>query len=200
MVVGLKKINGQCEKNAARQQCVALTDQIVEFWPECSFGCHRSRSKFSDCQRFISLLKILKALSLTRALLTQVLPKDHSPISATDVVALCKPIGWTDVGDGLVELFEQTQEGTLERNANLLEAICVLKESDEDRLSVCVKLAQKMVDAVKRFDTKRGTNRWDKPKVNRVKLLDNLFKSLFVLGDHDSLDTLVNHVTSKPKK
>ena len=114
----------------------------------------QAASKPSPCS-LLSLLEELGDVSLIAAWIGGVLAKDVSVDPGKTLGDVCKQHGWATFQDGMLELFANTSNETLERHARLLADWSVCKDKNADRGRLCTKLAERIMSAVERWDPAR---------------------------------------------
>lgn len=154
--------------------------------PKC-FGRH-----------LLSLLAELGDVSLMTAWLRGVLAKDVSVDPGETLGDLCQEHGWTTFQVELRELFENTSNETLERQAQLLAEWSLRRDTHADRKKLCSQLAQQLISAVEHWNPDQAKSDWRARKVNRSELLPPLTQTFLALEQPELFERLVTHILDRP--
>jgi hypothetical protein len=108
-------------------------------------------------------------------------------------------LGWGTFREDLVRLFEATTAETMERNVLLLERLCLAKfrrisKGDEaEAAQTCRLLAETLLTALDRIDTKPAESDWRMRRVERAMMVARFSRALLAAGLDDLLAQFVLH-------
>lgn len=148
----------------------------------------------------LSLLHELGDLSLITSWLNGVLAKDVTVNPGKIFGDLCQQHGWTTFQDELRDLFENTNNETIERNARLLAELSLRKDKDADRKRLCSQLAHQLMKAMERWSPQPVKRDWRDRIVNLSELLPPLAQSFLALEEPELLERLVTYVLDRSKE
>ena len=183
-----------------RKSCLEFAMAIIQTWspPKFSYYSHIAKEKV-DRSEFPLLLQELDDPDAVVRFLTDVMPNDGKIQLGKAFPVFCKRHGWPTFEAGLAAIFDAASRETVERNAALLETICVQRDSNADRLNVCKELAEHTVNALLRFDNHSSAIDWRVERIDRAGLLVSLVKSLVSVDCTEPLDELFDHTLSQVK-
>ena len=165
----------------------------------------RDRRDKDDLEPF--LFKALAGLGdpgLIRAYLSQVLPQDPYSDPGTLLVAACEPHGWAAFQAELRSLVAGTTVATLERNARLVQTLCLAKPKKDKALPALREaLAARLAAALVEIDQQKPEG-WEQDRIaeriDRAALLASMARSLDATGQQETLAQVVAHAFGLPKK
>ncbi len=91
-------------------------------------------------------------------------------------------------------------EATVARNVSLLETLCLQRDKNADRITLCRHLAERTVTALIAFDDKPAQEAWRSAHLDRSALLASLVKSLLAVDAAYPLSRLLDHTLSRGDK
>ncbi|MFO0946975.1 MAG: 2OG-Fe(II) oxygenase [Planctomycetota bacterium] len=189
-----------------KQYCREFARRILAIWPERNhLGDHSTRYAYqnylarrSDEKPSRPLLDVIAELDdpfLVTEWLRHVLMKDVAVDPGSTLGDVCERHGWSTFKGELTELFNNTTNETMERHARLLVDWCLRNDSLEERKSLCVSLADRMLSALERWVP--VTSDWRAKQVNCSDLLSLFTQSLIVLHEGRLLERFVSHVLDR---
>lgn len=199
MVRELKKAE-RGERDGLRRQCLDLASRIVDVWPSQEYALNPSFDAKADRDRLLPLLKRLDDAPLIARWLREVPGKDVCVNPGKALGDVCGKYGWTTFEGELRRLFADTDRETIARNTRLLAQLSLRNDRNADRRRVCGDLAEKMQEALERWDIEKTPEIFRSSIVKRSELLPPLVKSFIALEELDLLGRLVEHVLGHRKK
>ena len=191
--------SGAEDAAALKAQCIDLATAILARWRE-----HRYARAHPQEPGPGSLLETLAALDdpkLIRDFLGHVMVKDASVDPGKSLMAVCQTYGWGTFPQELLTVMKGTTDDMMERNARLLEQICLAKpRKKEGWRELCATLAQELVAAIEAIDRTPSTTDWYARKADRAEVLAGLARSLIATDQCDLLARVVAHALAAPKK
>ena len=184
-------------RDASRSRCLAFAEKIISRWRARPYA--RSEPADGANTNLLPLLDALNDYELVRRFLREVLPIDSSQDPGGTLPSLCKRYGWQRFHDELTHIIDATTNETVERNARLVEDLCLLKDSNTARRELCRVLAERMLAALERWDAQRKGGDWQSRTVDRPALLLRLVRSLVALEEATLFERLVDHVLGLAK-
>jgi hypothetical protein len=187
------------ERAALEQPCLEFAGRIIAHWPERAFVAYYHRENAANAP-LLPLLETLVDTSLVAAWLRGVLAKDVSVDPGKALGDVCQLHGWLTFQDELRELFENTSNETIERNARLLADFALRKDKNADRRTLCAQLARQILAAVERWTPRPTQHNWQTRTVNCSELLPPLVQSFIALEEDKLLGRLAAYVLDRPKE
>ena len=183
-----------------RKLCLEFAMATIQTWspPKFSYYSHIAKEKV-DRSEFPLLLQELDDPDAVVRFLTDVMPNDGKIPARQGVSSFLQAPRMADLRGRPSREFDAASRETVERNAALLETICVQRDSDADRLNVCKELAEHTVNALLRFDNHSSAIDWRVERIDRAGLLVSLVKSLVSVDCREPLDELFDHTLSQVK-
>jgi hypothetical protein len=148
---------------------------------------------------FLSLLSDLGDAALISAWIPGVLARDSSVDPGTILGDLCAQYGWSTFQDELRQLFDRTDNETIERDARLLADFALRKDKTAERRELCMMLAQRLMAALEQWDPQAAKRDWQARTVDLRALLSPLTKTLLVLEEASLVERLATFVLDRPK-
>lgn len=141
------------DAEARKAECIDFATAILARWePEPYSAWNEPEAEPSN---LLALLDELDDAGLIRAYLREALARDASVDPGKSLVAACQKHGWETFRPELEGVFRGTSAGTIERNARLLEHLCLAKpRKSAGWLELCGALARDYVSALERIDEK----------------------------------------------
>ncbi len=148
----------------------------------------------------LCLLGELGDASPIAAWIREVLARDATVVPDKVLGDVCKQHGWRTFRDELREVFANTSNDTLERNARLLADWALGKDKDAERARLCSELAQQLLAAVEHWSPRPAHQDWQARRVDPGELLPPLVQAFLALDEPKLLERLVDHVLDRPKE
>jgi hypothetical protein len=101
--------------------------------------------------------------------------------------------GWESFEFALTSVIKATTTATLNRNAELLATLCLLRDRKTERIVLCARLANRMVQALKAYDQQPAENHWQRREIDRSALLSSLVKAILAIDAVKPLSHLIDH-------
>jgi hypothetical protein len=186
------------EQPVQRKACLDFAAAIIESWSPPRFE-HYSYvlSEKVDRSAFPLMLQELDDLDSVVRFLTRVMPNEGQIELDESFPAFCKRHGWAAFEEGLTAIIDAASTQTLMRNMALLETLCLVRDKNGDRINVCQELAERAVNALRRFDDGSSADDWRRDGVDRAALLVSLVKSLTAVKSIEPLEELFNHTQAQ---
>ncbi len=190
---------GRKDSAALKTQCLGLAAAILATWKE---DLHEP--EYAEIPVTGDLLKTLMELddiALIRRFLGEVLVKDVSVDPGKSMTMVCKKYGWETFKPELTAAIKGTTAETLERNARLVENICLAKPRKIEGWSeLCGTLAEEMVSALERVDRAKTSNDWGEREPDRSQVLADLARALLATEQTELLSHFLTHALAARKK
>jgi len=185
------------EAEKLKAQCVEFASIMIDRWPENTYVARVPEQHAPH--ELLPLLELLDDTTLIRAFLSKVLVKDVSVDPGKALAEVCAKYGWLTFRPELTVLFASTVRETLLRNARLLEQLCLARgDGEQERMQLCVPLANELVSALQRTDGETKADDWRAGELNRAGLLASLAKSLIAIDESALLARVVEHAFATP--
>ena len=206
MVSAWRRAKGE-EAATQKERCLEFADRILDQWEANPFRGSRSTEEDADAADLMTSLARLDDPKLIRTYLRDVLAKDASLEPGKATVKTIVRHGWATFRPELETLFQATDGETIERNAQLLERMCLAsargdgKKSDEvNARETCRLLAEAAVAALEAIDARKEPGDWRMSRIERSTLLARLARALLAADLDDLLSRVVAHVLESPKR
>ncbi len=200
MVKQLKRA-AKARREEQRQACLDFAAAIIGSWQS---GSQRyawdDQPMATNRAVFLPLLQELDDPDLVRRFLSQVMTVDGAMQLDAAFPAFCKRHGWPGFTAALTAVIDAVSPTTVARNAALLQRLCLQRDKNADRLTVCRQLAERAFAALLAFDGQAPTNRWRVEEVDRAALLGSLVQSLAVVDADEPLAALIDHTRAANDK
>jgi hypothetical protein len=152
-----------------------------------------------DRSAFPLLLQELDDPDLVVRFMAEVMPKEGEIQLDKSFLSFCKRHGWPTFEMGLAAIIDEASPATIARNTALLETLCLQRDKNADRMSVCKELGEHAVNALQRLDNHSPADDWYEERIDRAGLLVSLVKSLISVDCTEPLDELFDHTLSQVK-
>ncbi len=120
------------------------------------------------------------------------MPEDAHVQLDRSFTKLCKRHGWTNFEPELHAVIQATGPATLERNAEFLQMLCTVRDRNSERIELCRRLVEQMVEAVVVCDGKAGPHRGNISPLDRAGLLQHLVMAMFAIRAEEPLNRLID--------
>jgi hypothetical protein len=193
MVKTLKRAT-KTRREQERQECLSFAAAIIDLWQPFAYrpsweqpGVDRNLFPISLCE--------LNDPQLVRRFVSDVMPADSTVQLDKAFGKLCGQHGWASFEEELNSVIEATTAATLARNAELLHFLCVLRDTSAERIALCARLSERMVQAVETLDN-NSVSDWQSREVERAALLGSLVTAMLAVGAEKPLGRLIDHTLS----
>lgn len=112
----------------------------------------------------------------------------------------CKQHGWTSFEAELTSAVETGTAETINRNADLLAILCLVRDKNAERIALCSRLAGRMINTLESFDQQQPENYWQRREINRSALLISLVKAMLAIDAMRPLLRLIDHTLTGSDK
>ncbi len=185
------------KREQRRQECLSFAAAIIDKWDQ---GRNRPRWLAPEVNRdrdaFPASLCELNDPDLVRRFLSQIMPSDDSVQLDKSFGKFAQRHGWTSFETELTAVIEAATALTIARNAELLRVLCTLRDKNAERVELCLRLCERMVQAVEAFDNKPGRRDWRAGELDRAALLQSLVTAMLAIGAERPLGRLIDHAVS----
>ena len=194
LVNRLKRMT-KAKRERQRQECLAFAAEIIDSW-QASHRTPWDQTNTLDRSVFVQLLQELDDPDLVRRFLSQVMVGDGGLRLDRSFGQFAKQHGWESFEFALTSVIKATTTATLNRNAEILATLCLLRDRNTERLALCARIANRMVLALKVYDQQPPENPWQRREIDRSALLISLAKALLAIDAVEPLSQLVDHTLS----
>ncbi len=185
------------EGQRQREQCLEFATAIIKTWGPRQFDIYSYSSQDqADRSAFLVSLQELDEPDLVRRFLTEVTPTDGDLQVDKGFLPLCKRHGWSTFQESLTAIVDNASPETIERNAALLQILCLHRDKNVVRLDVCKHLAEHALTALRKLDEPKSKDLWEVARIDRAALLRSLVKSLMSIAAAKTLALLIDHIQS----
>jgi len=193
MVKQLKRAP-QARREEQRQECLDFAAAIIGSWQSGGQRYTRNSQPMATNRAvFLPLLQELDDPDLVRRFLSQVMTVDGAMQLDKSFPAFCKRHGWPSFTAALTAVIDAVSTTTVARNAALLQTLCLQRDKNAERLTLCRQLAERAIAALLAFDGQASPNDWRVKEVDRAALLGSLVKSLLVIDADEPLAGLIDY-------
>jgi predicted 2-oxoglutarate/Fe(II)-dependent dioxygenase YbiX len=189
----------KAKREQLRGECLAFASAILDSWKPRSHGYSRNRNDRIDRNVFPELLCQLDDGELVRRLLAKVMPVDGTVQAGKSFAKFCQQQGWTSFEAELGTLLDAMTTETVNRNAGLLQTLCVARDKNAERIELCRRLSERAVKALIAFDLEPRKRDWQWMEIDRAAVLRSLVTALTVVGAERPLSQLLDHALACDK-
>lgn len=203
--VGQLKRLRKAEREQEHNACLEFAEAILKTWSPERYQYYSSFEPYQapeqvDRSSFLLLLQEMNAPELVCRFLAEVVTQDGEIQIDKTFPKFCKEHGWQVFADALTTIMQTSTAKTISRNAVLLQTLCVVHDKDQDRISLCRRLAELALDGLEQLDAQKPKHDWQAPRIDRAAILSALIKSLLSVDAAKPLSRLVEHTLSEDKK
>ena len=191
LVNQLKRMS-TAKREIQRQACLAFAATIIDSW-QASHRASWDETNTLDRSVFVRLLQELGDPDLVRRFLSQVMVEDGGLRLDRSFGQFAKQHGWEYFEFALTAVIRSNTASTLNRNAELLATLCLLRDRNTERLVLCARLANRMVQALQAYDQQPPENHWQRREIDRSTLLSSLVKAMLAIDAVMPLSHLIDH-------
>lgn len=195
LVNRLKRMS-TAKRERQRQECLAFAAEIIDSW-QASHSASWDETNTLDRSVFVQLLQELDDPDLVRRFLSQVMVADGGIRLDRSFGRFARQHGWESFEFALTSVIKATTTVTLNRNAELLATLCLLRDRNVERLVLCARLANRLVQALKAYDQQPPENHWQLREINRAALLSSIVKAMLAIDAVKPLSRLIDHALSR---
>ncbi|MEA3412903.1 MAG: 2OG-Fe(II) oxygenase [Pseudomonadota bacterium] len=198
LVNRLKRMS-TAKREEKRRECLTFAAAIIDSWQASG------RSSWNEAEPmnrgvFVTLLQELDDPDLFRRFLSQVVVDDGGMQLDNSFGKFGKQHGWSSFEAELTSVIEATTAKTINRNADLLATLCLLRDRNTERMGFCTRLAERMVKALEAFDQQLSENNWQLRAIDRSALLISLVKAMLAIDAVKPLSRLIDHALTSVDK
>jgi hypothetical protein len=128
------------------------------------------------------------------------MPADNQAQIDKSFPQFCKRHGWPTFADELHAVFDSATAETVGRNATLLQLLCLARDRNADRISLCRNLAARAVESLFELDAAKTQTDWRSPSIDRSSLLADLVKAMVAVDAAQPLSRLIDHALDRRDK
>jgi hypothetical protein len=195
MVRQLKRASST-HREEQREACLTFAATIIESWQPGRVLWEWDNGAEADRNVFAVLLCALDAPDLLRSFVSQVMPDDGGIQLDKTFVSFCNRNGWGSFEQALTAVISTTSAESISRNAELLQLLCVQSDKKADRIALCTRLAERVVESLARFDEQSSDSRQVRKKV-RSELICSLVRAMLAVGAENALQKLFDHALDR---
>ncbi|VFM99224.1 MAG: Predicted 2-oxoglutarate- and Fe(II)-dependent dioxygenase YbiX [Candidatus Kentron sp. G] len=179
--------NGGEQSGPQWRECRDFVVAIMESWQPGHLGEQwRTEEKEFPRAGFIGLLQKLDDPALVERGLRQVMSGDTQVQVDASFPEFCARHGWPNLAEAIETVFDANSRQTLARNALFLRTLCPDlgsggEDVDQERLALCHRLADRMVDSLIAMGKNRRDPHWGRER-ERPALLADLVTALAGIG------------------
>jgi hypothetical protein len=193
MVKNFKRAT-KTRREQKRQECLSFAATIIDLWKPFAYRPSWEQPG-ADRNLFPVSLCALNDPLLVRRFLTDVMPADSTVQLDKTFGKFCKQHGWASFEQELTAVIEATTAATIARNAELLRLLCVLRDASAERIELCGRLSERMVQAVETLDN-ASVRDWQTREVDRAALLGSLVTAMLAVGAEKPLGRMIDYTLS----
>jgi len=191
LVNRLKRMS-TAKREKQRRECLSFAAAIIDSWQASR------RSSWNEAEPvnrgvFVTLLQELDDPDLFRRFLSQVVVDDGGMQLDNSFGKFGKQHGWASFEAELTSVIEATTAKTINRNAELLATLCLLRDRNAERIGLCTRLAERAVKTLEAFDQQPSANNWQLRAIDRSALLIWLVKAMLAIDAVKPLSRLIDH-------
>lgn len=205
-MVSVVEAAGSEAANSHRQRCQAFARTILSRWPQVDQRPWRSDPTASAPNNPLPAIAKLDDENLLRLYLREALVHDVALEATRELPNAILSRGWQTMRPDLIRVLEKTTAASIERNARLLEQLCLaaskLRKNPEapDARSTCHALADLLIAALVAIDTTTGADAYAAREIDRALLATTISRSLLVTAMEDLFSPFQTHVASRPSQ
>lgn len=195
--------NGGKQSDPQWRECCGFAATIMESWRP---GYTRVIIEENEAllAGFIGLLQKLEDPALVGRGLRQVMSGDTQVQVDASFPEFCAHHGWPNLAEAIEAVFDANSKQTLARNALFLRTLCPdlgsgAPDTDQQRLALCHRLADRMVGSLIALNTNPADPQWGNQK-ERPTLLANLVTSLAGIRADAAFARLTEHALAHGDK
>jgi hypothetical protein len=168
MVTQWKNARGR-KREDLHSQCLTFATRIIDHWPRREFanGHGSSHRERREHDRLLPSLEKLGDAALINRWITHVLSRDATVDPGKTLGDVCKQHGWRTFEKELRSLFEQTNNETIERHAQILADFSVRKDKNSERRQLSSELGRQITKALTQWETATRSWEWRARTVDR---------------------------------
>lgn len=190
---------GKAKREELRRECLAFASAILDSWQPGHRGYPWGKTDRVDRNVFPDLLCQLGDVELVQRFLVKVMPADGTVQVGKSFVKFCQQQGWANFAAEIATVLETMTAATAIRNAELLQALCVSRDKNAERIQLCRRLSERAVQALAALDQRPGNRDWQWQELDRAALLGSLVTALAAVGAEPSLSQLLDHALACDK-
>ncbi|NCF17798.1 MAG: hypothetical protein GWP63_06110 [Haliea sp.] len=190
----------KADREVLREECLRFAAAIIDTWQPAHGGESWEQEDKVDRNIFLRILCELDDPDLMRSFLDQVLSVDEAVQLDGEFVAFCKRHGWSSFGRELQSVIEASEPETMVRNADWLQLLCRKRDKNPERIALCARLCQILVNTLTALDRKPVADSWRIRRIDRAALLVSSVKAMLAINAQSNLSSLVDHVLSSRDK
>ncbi len=189
----------KAQREELRRECLAFASAILDSWKPGHRGYPWDKTDRVDRNVFPDLLCQLGDVELVQRFLVNVLPADGTVQIGKSFVTFCQQQGWASFEAELAAVLKTMTTATVIRNAELLQALCVSRDKNADRIQLCRRLSERAVQALAAWDELPRNRDWEWHGIDRAALLGSLVTAMTAVGAEPSLAKLLDHALACDK-
>ena len=198
LVKRLKRMS-TAQRDAQRQECLPFATAIIDSW-QPSHSSSWIDDDPVDRGIFLPMLLELGDPDVVRRFLSNVMANDSGIQINSAFGRFCQRHGWTSFEAELTSIVDAATAATINRNAELLSILCLLRDKNAERIALCTRLAARTVETLEAFDQQPPENYWRLREINRAALLISLVKAMLAIDAVKPLSRLIDHTLSSSDK
>ena len=183
----------KAKREELRRECLAFASAILDSWQPGHRGYLPEKTDRVDRNVFPDLLCELGDVELVQRFLVKVMPADGTVQLGKSFAKLCQQHGWASFEAGLTTVLETMTPATVTRNAKLLQALCVGRDTNAERIGICRRLSERSVKALAALDQQPRNRDWRWQEIDRAALLGSLVTAMTAVGAEQPLAHLLDH-------
>ena len=189
-------------RHAWREESLAFAAAIVKSWKRPFYGRRGDGRDELDPALFPGLLCELDDPRLLRRFISEVMPEDGEARFGESFVQSGQRHGWRRFEAELVSLIADSGVHSLARNAELLRLLCRGNGEQPDRLALCARLCEVIVEALYAVEDGRVEQPfgWRAPKLDRAALLTALVDATLAVDARAPLLRLIEGALERRDK
>lgn len=183
------------KREEQHRECLAFAAEIIDSW-QASHRASWDETNTLDRGAFIRLLQKLDDPDLVRYFLLKVMVEDGGIQLDRSFGQFAKQHGWESFEFALTSVIKANTAATIQRNAELLSTLCLLRDKNAERIALCARLSERAVKALEAFDRQPPENHWQLREIDRSALLSSLVKAMLAIDAVKPLSHLIDHALS----
>jgi predicted 2-oxoglutarate/Fe(II)-dependent dioxygenase YbiX len=183
----------KAKREELRLECLAFASAILDSWKPRTRSYSWDKTERVDRNVFPDLLCQLGEGEHVRRFLAEVMPVDGTVQVGKSFAKFCQQQGWASFEAELATVFETITAATVTRNAELLQALCVVRDKNAERIGLCRRLSERAIKALAAFDQQPSNRDWQWQRIDRAALLRWLVTAMTAVGAEQPLAQLLDH-------
>lgn len=180
--------------------CCTLAQEIIDHWKFPTYSYHKPPCKTTE---MLHQIHALQEVNLLEPFLTKVLPIEYEGTEGDILRTIGHSSGWDVLEPWLTTFFSsiswKVPGSSLQKVSKIFRDLCSQAQENPSQHRVCIKLAQVLIETVKRWDQMPRDERTWRKQEPFVETFTLLFEILSSLETEGVLEQYMDHVLGTPK-